>query len=122
MTGIEILSTQEIATEFVFNWTACWITFGVVFGVFLVVGLIVSWYEGDYRNLFVSVILGTLFGVFCSNLFGSVCAESTTYETQYKVTISDEVSMNEFLEKYEIIDQEGKIYTVIERSIEEELQ
>lgn len=36
------------------------------------------------------------------------------YETHYKVTISDEVSMNEFLSKYEIIDQEGKIYTVRE--------
>ena len=34
---------------------------------------------------------------------------------EYKVTIDDSVSMNEFLDKYEIIDQEGKIYTVKER-------
>lgn len=38
----------------------------------------------------------------------------TAYETHYKVLISDEVSMNEFLEQYEIIDQEGKIFTVRE--------
>jgi uncharacterized protein YacL len=34
---------------------------------------------------------------------------------EYQVTIDDSVSMNEFLDKYEILDQEGKIYTVKER-------
>ena len=34
---------------------------------------------------------------------------------QYKVTIDETVSMVEFMDKYEIIDQEGKIYTVRER-------
>lgn len=36
-----------------------------------------------------------------------------TYE--YKVTIDDSVSMNEFQEKYEIIRTEGKIYTIKEK-------
>lgn len=62
MTGIEILATQEIATEFVFNWTACWIAFGVVFGVFLVVGLIASLYTRDYGIILACVIFGTFFG------------------------------------------------------------
>ena len=34
---------------------------------------------------------------------------------QYKVTISEEVSMVEFYEKYEIIDQEDMIFTVREK-------
>ena len=34
---------------------------------------------------------------------------------KYQVTISDEVSLNDFMDKYEILDQEGKIYTVKER-------
>lgn len=34
---------------------------------------------------------------------------------EYKVAIDDSVSINEFLDKYEILDQEGKIYTVKER-------
>ena len=41
-------------------------------------------------------------------------AEIEYYPT-YKVTISDEVSMNEFMNKYEILNQDGKIYTVKER-------
>ena len=35
--------------------------------------------------------------------------------TCYKVTISDEVSFNEVLEKYDIIDQEDLIYTITEK-------
>lgn len=37
------------------------------------------------------------------------------YETYYQVTVDDSVSMNEFQDKYEIIEVEGKIYTVRER-------
>lgn len=37
------------------------------------------------------------------------------YETRYQVTMDDSVSMNEFQDKYEIIEVEGKIYTVRER-------
>lgn len=34
------------------------------------------------------------------------------YETHYQVTVDNSVSMNEFQNKYEIIEVEGKIYTV----------
>ena len=34
--------------------------------------------------------------------------------TRYKVTISDEVKLVEFLDKYEILDTEGEIYTIRE--------
>lgn len=37
------------------------------------------------------------------------------YETRYQVTVDDSVSMNEFQNKYEIIEVDGKIYTVKER-------
>ena len=36
-------------------------------------------------------------------------------EVVYKVIISDEVSFNEFYKKYEILQKEGKIYTITER-------
>ena len=37
---------------------------------------------------------------------------------EYKVTASDDVSLNKFIEKYEIIDIEGKIYTIREKDKE----
>ena len=62
-------------------------------------------------------------GLFVGCMVGDkILCTPTTYETQYKVTISDEVPMNEFLKKYAIIEQEGKIYTIRERSTEEDLQ
>jgi hypothetical protein len=46
---------------------------------------------------------------------GSMENKNSINHIEYKVTIDDSVSMNEFLDKYEILDQEGKIYTVRER-------
>lgn len=43
-------------------------------------------------------------------------AVDTTEVTEYKVTIDDSVKYVEFTEKYEVIDQEGEIYTVREKT------
>ena len=40
---------------------------------------------------------------------------------EYKVTIEDSVSMKEFLSKYEIINQEGEIFTIVERENKNEV-
>lgn len=50
-------------------------------------------------------------------IFGLACKlnKNSIDHIEYKVIIDDSVSMNEFLDKYEILDQEGKIYTVKER-------
>lgn len=63
--------------------------------------------------------LSILFGVFliiCGLVSGlgiaSIFAKPTT---QYKVTIDKKVSLKEFNEKYEIVDQDGEIYTIVER-------
>ena len=120
MTGIEILAEQEVATEFAFNWTAFWITFGVIFGIFVLIGIITSVCSDDWPNLLCGIIIGVITGLFFGAMVGDKALHTpVAYETQYKVTVSDEVPMNEFLEKYEIIDQEGKIYTIRERNKEE---
>lgn len=115
MTGIEILATQEVVTKFIFNWTAFGIAFGIIFGILILTGILVSLYDGDWKNLLVGAICGLGFGLLFSPYFGAALRTPEAYETQYKVTISDEMPMNEFLEKYEIVDQEGKIYTIREK-------
>lgn len=121
MAGIEILAAQEVAIGSAFNWVACWITFGICVGVFLCIGAGLSLYESDWTNLFMSIVAGVMVGVIFGSSIGTELRTPTEYRTQYKVTISDKVLMNELLEKYEIIDQEGKIYTVRERN-QEDLQ
>ena len=117
MTGIEVLVAQEVVTESIFNWPMFWIVFGAISGLFILIGIILSLIDYDWSNLGVCII-GFIFGLFFGVVVGSALDIPTAYETHYKVTISDEVSMNDFLEKYEIIDQEGKIYTIRERNQE----
>ena len=65
------------------------------------------------------MLIGVVFGLIFGAVFGYFSGENSgvpiAHENHYKVIVSDEVPMNEFLGKYEIINNEGKIYTVIER-------
>ena len=115
MTGVEILASKEVATAFAFSWVKFWTAFIIIVLVGVFIGTLVSLSCKDFEGLAIGCVLAIIFGVVVGVGVG-VDGLPTEYETQYKVTISDEVSMNDFLERYEIIDQEGKIYTVRERN------
>jgi hypothetical protein len=116
MTGVEILAMEEVAVGTAFNWLAFWIAVGLSAEVGFLIGFLGSSHSWGFDWDFFTpiwilfLIVGLLFGA----LAGCLGATKET-ETHYKALISDEVSMNEFLEQYEIIDQEGKIYTIKER-------
>ena len=116
VTGIEILSSAQVVAETTFNCTAFWIIFGIFFGIIEIVALGL-WLSGDAGWTIVPCfsILGIALGLVFGSMGGEAFATHTAYETHYKVTISDEVSLNEFYEYYEVIDQEGRIFTVRER-------
>ena len=67
--------------------------FVIIFALSMLSGLVLMEYEMD--KAYIQVPTGT-------------------YE--YQITVSDDVTMNEFNEKYEIISQQGEIYTVVERN------
>lgn len=110
MEGIEILSVGEEIIRSGFNWTAAAIAF-IVLGI---IGALVYFAEGGIDKtsaIIITLIIGLVFafpiGFATSPQVGSI--------PTYKVTIEDSVNFNEFNEKYEIIEQDGKIYTVKER-------
>lgn len=114
MTGVEILATEEVVVAFGFNWLAFFLSIIICAFLGLAIGCASS--EGNCCmscciGAFIGVLFGAAFGLFS----GHVTEKPTVYETQYKVTVSDETPMNEFMKKYEIVDQEGRIYTVRER-------
>lgn len=115
MSGVEILSTKEVATAFTFNWTTFWVMLGIAAVIFLIIGIIAGITDNDVSVFGLVWSFGLIVSALIGLLGGSLDQTPTEYETQYKVTISDEVSMNDFLEIYEIVDQDGKIYTVRER-------
>lgn len=111
MQGLEILTSEQIGIAYSFNTVAFFIVAIIITGIFVAIGI----FEGEVVQM---VVGGMLFGVFLGGVSGALLGEPTDYETQYKVTISDEISMAEFLEQYEIIDQEGKILTIKEKNNE----
>lgn len=118
MTGIEILATSEVVASYKFSWL---IYFGVIIA-FMIFLAFINYAATSYPTIS-DIIFGALFGILVGAVIGLLpagCIIPHEYETHYKVIISDEVSMNDFLERYEIIDQEGKIYTVRERDGETE--
>lgn len=115
MTGVEILVTQEVATAFGFNWDIFWVVMLVCAFIGIIIGVIASHVEGDSTMFVVVLPFAMILGLVLSGMLGFATEVPVEYETQYKVIVSDEVPMNEFLEKYEIVDQDGKIYVVRER-------
>ena len=87
----------------------------VIMFIVTIVVVIISAICLELKGIVFCVILG------CIILFimGILDSYSTTTEEiegyEYKVTIDDSVPMKEFLSKYEIINQEGEIFTIVER-------
>ncbi len=119
MQGVEILTSTQVVTEYAVNWTACCVGFIVVFGIGLILGIKTAIDEDDWFCMVpicgTFIILGLLGGSVANELFKC----PVNYTTQYQVTISDEVSMTEFYENYKVIDQDGKIFTVRDKTKEE---
>ena len=78
-------------------------------------GAIISVICFELKGLIICVILGcvTIFVMGILDSYPTITEELDHYE--YKVTIDDSVPMKEFLSKYEIINQEGEIFTIVER-------
>ena len=115
MSGVEILSIIE-EPIYQFNGNAFCIGLSIIFTIGLICGIGIIVKDNYYSVGAVSIILGIIFGIIFGIQLGIIFeTETGEVDTTYKVTISEEVSLNDFMEKYEIIDQEGKIYTVRER-------
>ena len=115
MEGVEILFAEEVTRAvwngFVWHWG---LAFLVLVGLILIgVAIYSSWNcsapEGELTFMTVIGLILLIVGCFCFYLKGTV----PVYDyTEYKVTVDETVNMNEFFEKYELVDQEGKIYIV----------
>ena len=114
MTGVEVLATNEVVVEYALDWTMLWIIVGGTACISFIIGVCLSIYYYDPSYIGIGFI-GSLAGIMLGALFVVLTGTPIEYDLRYKVTISDEVSMNEFFEKYEVINTEGKIYTVRER-------
>ena len=109
MNGVEILSTEVIYKTEGFVWLIPLFA-GIGFLICLIVAII-NWVDfGFDKDLIGVAIYGAVIGAYLG-FFGFLILKHETDTVdyiEYKVIIDDSVSMNEFLDKYEILGQEGK--------------
>lgn len=110
MQGIEILSQEIIYNTILPQWC---IGLGFGLGFIFVMLMVVSIVNEHALGLVLSVI-ALIASIVVAGL-GDTTSKTNISHIEYKVIIDDSVSMTEFMDKYEILDQEGRIYTVRER-------
>lgn len=114
MEGIEFLSGKKIVVKSKFGWKH--------FFIANVVGLIMSLCAGQFTYSQVSyaqieafctiAIVGVLETLMLSFLFGSYYSTPTKYVNEYKIAVLNESLIDKIKEDYEIIAQEGKLWTI----------
>ena len=108
---MEILNVGTATIGFLGGWSV-----GVtVFTICGVIFLILSLLNGIWDYGSIAMVLCVM-GIIC--IFGAFYTYKTNNPikvTTYQVILDDNISYNEFVEKYEVIKQEGRIYTVYEK-------
>ena len=113
--GVTILNSYDVIAP---EWYG--IFFLLLLLVFVAISVIIyiSRNSKQKKDAFIPsfiVSIFTLLGIFVS-IHGFTHLFENKYQTRYEVTISDEVNFNEFNSKYEIVTQNGLIYTIIEKT------
>ena len=113
MDGVTILKTYDEVVAYSWGWS--WPGFIVALAVLAV--LVVSIYyaikEESFGNLTVGIVALLFGGIISFVLF----AEGTAIkQPHYDVYIHGTINMDEFNEKYRIVEQDGLIYTITENT------
>ena len=105
MNGIEVLNTIKMYKEF-----PTWILFTAIM-LFIIGDSLITKFE------LLPIIIGIICWIITIILVVVGLNINSKYSgaIRYQVTISDDVSMVEFNERYDVIDVEGKIWTIVEK-------
>lgn len=119
MDGVQfVLHNPQYTVDYTWGWSAL----GIVFGIISLISLlcvIIGIKDKDYGNdFFLAVVIAIFFG----GLAFIECSIATPIETfshsEYVVVVHEGVDCKEFLEKYEVVEQNGDLITIKEREIE----
>ena len=106
--GVEYLYTIP-AEEPISYWILVAIFF-IAFALFSIMSLVCS-PCGDFVDIVVALLLAAIATLLSFFVIKSNNANELNPE-RYAVNISDEVSMNEFTDKYTIVEQKGNVYII----------
>lgn len=108
--GITLLDTGTKVVSYTWGWS--WGGFiAVIFAIFFIVVFILCTIDGTGGEIF--LVAGIFVGMLSLFIFAHTKPAKTI--NTYSVIIDDSVSMTEFYNKYEVLDIQGKIFTITER-------
>ena len=108
--GITLLDTGTKVVSYTWGWS--WGGFiAAIFAILLIVAFVSCIIDGTGGEIF--LVAGIFVGML--SLFSFAHAKPAKTINTYSVIINDSVSMTEFYDKYEVLDIQGKIFTITER-------
>lgn len=111
MNGVEIFNTvYEYDRLISSDWVALVV---LITGIIAIAGICTTSFDKAQKvlKILVTISIACVIG----SVIGANIETNKIIGTKYQVTISEEVKFNDFMEKYEIVDQDGEIYTVRKR-------
>ena len=120
MDGVTILNEIEVVqvVNDTFNYTAAFIALIITVLTCTVVGFFIGRMEDEeVGGTLTGALIGLVLSIFIGALFGTLLEYPPVTETTmlYEVTIDDSVSLTEFYEHYNVIEQRDKIFVVEEK-------
>lgn len=109
MEGIEVLATIPKGINLVPN-----LPFAIIVGGIIGIGIGI-WCATDTGSIIAGLLIGFLVGTVAFLVTAGMSMKPTEFIDTYKVIISDDIKLNKFYERYEILEQEGKIFTIKEK-------
>lgn len=116
MRGVKIVSRTETTKIIVDDETR--IVPIILFLLFTVATTAVSiWGIMNEGHRQLAFIMAVAYFLVCAVVFAGYSTSVTKESTyKYKVIVAEGTDMDEFLEKYEVITQKGRVYEVVERN------
>ena len=119
MNGVNVLNVETIYEVGYLWWLVPALTAaGFVIGI---ICAIATWRNTGFDGAELALVFALTIAFGFVGFVGAISSEHETDvvdHIEYQVTVSDDVNFTEFMSKYEVVDQEGLIYTVKERDNE----
>lgn len=117
MDGVTILSEMSVRGMELWK-VIVWGIATIVYIVFMIWDNVDHWRYSSWTTRIISIICTLMVFAFISMFEVAFIYGYNTFHAEYEVTIDDSVGFNEFNNRYEIISQDGDVYTVIDRQVD----
>lgn len=118
--GINVLNTYDVVSSEWSNTFFPAIVFGFIAVCLISILIYMLFNSKRINDVFVTSFIVIFFALFSMavSIHGFTHLPENKYQIRYEVTISDDVNFNEFSSKYQVVKQDGLIYTIIEKTNE----